>query len=490
MFDALLAVLERELQAALGAAVQGLVAMARTRLEDAVAEVAKDKAKGLAEVVEERAKSLAEVDVRREELGREVAAMHKYKEPQEGRVELNIGGYRFETSVQTLRRVPHTFFDVYFSGRYAQDVCADGSIFVDRDGEHFGHVLEYMRDGHLSVAEAGACPSVSLLRALKREFGFYCIELSSMLPLEPEQPDTAYVMGGYLRGIGSLSSMKRYNAGSNQWFAVAAMGTARNAFGACAIAGELYVTGGVFKGKNIACVEKYSPSSDTWSAVAPLPRARSYHASVTVGQCMYVLGGGLNHGVTSTVLKFDAIPGTWTELAPMPASRHSISTCAIESDIYVFGENNVDEEDQCFVFKYDTMTNAWSTLTPMPFHGCGLSLNVVDGMIYIVGDRSRDVRRYEPASGTYSLLAPMSTLRHFCTSFVLNGSLYVAGGLGNGNRSSVERYDIATDTWTDMADMLKERAFCGAATIQPVGPAQEQDLFDQLITQANKHRAF
>jgi hypothetical protein len=37
---------------------------------------------------------------------------------------------RFETSGQTLRRVPQTFFDAYFSGRYAQDVCADVSIFV------------------------------------------------------------------------------------------------------------------------------------------------------------------------------------------------------------------------------------------------------------------------------------------------------------------------------------------------------------------------
>jgi hypothetical protein len=117
------------------------------------------------------------MDVKRAELHAEVATMHKYKEAQEGRVGLNIGGYRFHTSVQALRRVPHTFFDAYFSSRYAQDVCDDGSIFVDRDGEHFGHVLEYMRDDYVSVAEPGVCSSVSLLRALKREFGFYCIEL-------------------------------------------------------------------------------------------------------------------------------------------------------------------------------------------------------------------------------------------------------------------------------------------------------------------------
>jgi hypothetical protein len=289
MFDALLDAQEKELQAALGTAVKGLVATARTRLRDAVAGVDKERAKGLAEVAQERAQSLAEVDARREELGREVAAMQKHKEAQEGRVELNIGGYRFETSVQTLRRVPHTFFDAYFSGRYAQDVCVDGSIFVDRDGEHFGHVLEYMHDGHVSVAEAGGSPSVALLRALKREFSFYCIELSTELPMEPEQPEMAYVMGGY-----GLLIMERYAASSNQWIAAAAISTERDSFGTCSIAGDLYVAGG----RGEASVKKYSPSSDIWSTVAPLPEARSAHVVVAVGSFMNVLGGILDDGAT------------------------------------------------------------------------------------------------------------------------------------------------------------------------------------------------
>jgi hypothetical protein len=58
-------------------------------------------------------------------------------------------------------------------------VCRDGSIFVDRDGAHYGHVLEYMRDGVVSMVEPGAQLSITLLRALKREFGFYCIELTT-----------------------------------------------------------------------------------------------------------------------------------------------------------------------------------------------------------------------------------------------------------------------------------------------------------------------
>jgi hypothetical protein len=212
MFDALLHQLETDLRAALGTCVTGLVATARARLEGAHADVAKERAKGLAEVAAERAKAFAEVDARRADFEREVAAMHTHREKQEGHVELNIGGYRFETSVQTLRRIPQTFFDAYFSGRYAQDVCNDGSIFVDRDGEHFGHILEYVRDGMVAVAEDGAYPSVSLLRAFKREFGFYCIELSKEGSAEPEQPELVLVIGGSGNDESTLSSMEQYDA--------------------------------------------------------------------------------------------------------------------------------------------------------------------------------------------------------------------------------------------------------------------------------------
>jgi hypothetical protein len=382
LYDPLLDALEIELRAALTMAVTALVATARTRLEGALAEIAEERAKGLAEVADERAAALAEVDARRRELSSEVEAMHKHKEAKEGRVELNIGGYRFQTSVQALRRVPHTFFDAYFSGRYAQDVCTDGSIFVDRDGEHFGHVLEYMRDGHVSMAEPGAHPSVSLLRALKREFGFYCIELCTEEVAEPEQPEMVYVMGGG-GAEGRLSSMERYDASSGQWSAMAAMSTPRYQLGACVVAGELYVTGGVDDGNVwLASVEKYSPATTTWSTVAPMPAGRAGHAAVAVGSAMYVLGGGSS---VCSVLKFDSMLGTWSEVVPRSVESMGSAACAVERDIYMFGGYSDGMEPQASVFKFDTKTNEWSTLAPMP-SACGFhSASVLNGVVYIVG---------------------------------------------------------------------------------------------------------
>ena len=103
--------------------MEGVLTKARKMLEEVeqqraqgLAEVAEERRKGYAEVTEERTTALAEIDARWAELHREIETMQTHQAKQQGRVELNIGGYRFQTSVQTLRRVPHTFFDAYFSG--------------------------------------------------------------------------------------------------------------------------------------------------------------------------------------------------------------------------------------------------------------------------------------------------------------------------------------------------------------------------------------
>jgi hypothetical protein len=125
-----LEVMRREMRPLLEVAMEGVLTRARSVLEEAereraqgFLEVADQRAKGLAEVAEERDKGLAEVDARRAELHCEITAMQMHHAAHEGRVELNIGGFRFETSVQTLRRLPHTFFDAYFSGRPVRSGC-------------------------------------------------------------------------------------------------------------------------------------------------------------------------------------------------------------------------------------------------------------------------------------------------------------------------------------------------------------------------------
>jgi hypothetical protein len=481
MFESMLGALESELRAALNTAVTGLVAMARTRLEEAVAEVAKERAKGLAEVAQERT-----------DLHREIETMQIHQAKQEGRVELNIGGYRFQTSVETLRRLPHTFFDAYFSGRYAQDVCNDGSIFVDRDGAHFGHVLEYMRDGVVSVAEPGASSSVPLLRALKREFGFYCIELCAEQPIALDRPsEVAFVVGGDGHAGETLSSMERYDALSNEWSTASPMPTVVYGFCVSVIDREVYVIGGYDVNDNynlMISVEKYSPVSDAWSAVAPLPAGRVDHATVVVGSVMYVLGGWTDDGIAASVLKFNSAEDSWSEVAPMPALRRQSSCCAYMRSIYVFGGYDETNNAQTSVFKFDTEANEWSALAPMPATFWCQSASLIDSQVYIVGagESRREVLRFDITTSAWSPLAQTIYRRNCGVSFVLADCLYVAGG-GNAG-ATVERYDVATNTWTQVADMLEKRRSFRAVCIESGGPTDEQDLFDSLIAKALTQR--
>jgi hypothetical protein len=77
-------------------------------------------------------------------------------------------------------------------------------------------------------------------------------------------------------------------------------------------------------------------------------------------------------------------------------------------------------------------------------------------------------------------------IRYFGVSFVVAGCLYAAGG--SDASKCVERYDMANDIWTPVADMLEGRRFFHAVCIESEGPAEEQDLFDSLITKALTQR--
>ena len=59
-------------------------------------------------------------------------------------VRLNTGGYHFETTKDTVSKC--TYFLPYLEGRMDHAVDEDdGSLFVDRNGQFFGHLLQFMR---------------------------------------------------------------------------------------------------------------------------------------------------------------------------------------------------------------------------------------------------------------------------------------------------------------------------------------------------------
>lgn len=170
---------------------------------------------------------------------------------------------------------------------------------------------------------------------------------------------------------------------------------------------------------------------------------------------------------------FGAKPGTWTELAPVPHRGIGVEgmSVAVVGDkiIAALGYDFGDTNDTRI---YDVATNSWSLGSPAPgtsSEGAGTSHG---GLFYTAGGRlfgsRNDLWSYDPASDTWAVLAPMNVARTGFPLVTVGNALYAIGGrrnpggpCGGGALTSVERYDIDKNTWTQVAPQpfpLSDRA--------------------------------
>nr|XP_006819271.1 PREDICTED: BTB/POZ domain-containing protein KCTD6-like [Saccoglossus kowalevskii] len=69
--------------------------------------------------------------------------------PDDEIVNLNVGGTLYSTTRSTLTRYPDTMLGAMFSGRMPSLKDAQGNYFIDRNGDMFKYILEFLRNGSL-----------------------------------------------------------------------------------------------------------------------------------------------------------------------------------------------------------------------------------------------------------------------------------------------------------------------------------------------------
>ena len=87
------------------------------------------------------------------------------------KVKLNVGGHYFTTSLQTLTKDRNSMLGVMFSEKFDMKPAEDDAFFIDRDGTHFRFILNYLRNGKLTLPEG-----VTALNELQEEAEFYRIK--------------------------------------------------------------------------------------------------------------------------------------------------------------------------------------------------------------------------------------------------------------------------------------------------------------------------
>lgn len=69
-------------------------------------------------------------------------------------IKLDVGGYKFSTTLTTLTSDTDCMLAAMFSGRFIVEKNEDGCVFIDRDGQFFHHILNWLRNGTLPPIES------------------------------------------------------------------------------------------------------------------------------------------------------------------------------------------------------------------------------------------------------------------------------------------------------------------------------------------------
>lgn len=106
-------------------------------------------------------------------------------------VNLNVGGRRFTTSLQTLTKDSDSMLAAMFSGKFEVKPSEDGAFFIDRDGKHFRFILNYLRTGKLTLPDGA-----TFRKELAEEAEFYQIQgiLDELVPKTPKNFEESVIL--------------------------------------------------------------------------------------------------------------------------------------------------------------------------------------------------------------------------------------------------------------------------------------------------------
>ncbi len=228
--------------------------------------------------------------------------------------------------------------------------------------------------------------------------------------------------------------------------------------------------------RQLPVLAEATPVGEGWETMAPLASARSEFAATVLDGQIYVAGG---FGATRRFDRYDPAANAWTNLVDLPAGRHHLGVAALDGQIYVVGGH--DEEANSAtdtVWRYDPASNQWSDVEPLPQGPRGaLGVAVLNGRLYAVGGSSHDlggpatgdVSCFDPASGTWSLKAPLQIPREHLAVAAVGDGIVAVGGRNGSNESlalaqATEFYDPQRDQWEMRSPLPVPRAGLGGAS--------------------------
>lgn len=223
--------------------------------------------------------------------------------------------------------------------------------------------------------------------------------------------DKLYAMGGEAR-----TAFQVFDPASGQWSQGPALPRIGFASAAAALDGRLHLVGGWnYSNSASASVASHSVfdiAQQRWNSAAPLTVARNAAGAAALDGRLYVVGGrspGIRAGDQQSLAGLEiytAATDQWLNAAVMPTARGSLAVVALAGQVYALGGESTPGVVSDAVERYDPATQSWSVLPAMPYRSHGLGAVVVGNAIYVmggftgasdaVGSESVALYRYQP----------------------------------------------------------------------------------------------
>ncbi len=238
--------------------------------------------------------------------------------------------------------------------------------------------------------------------------------------------------------------------------------------------------------------------SGTWTKLAKVPNQGGYgvegmSVGVTGGKIYAAFGydAGSLYGDTDIIRIYDPATDSWTVPSHQPrppgGRRSEAGAAVVNGKLYVVGGGDRSSV-KADADVYDPGTGAWTALSPLPNVGpkdkpdkkSGLAVVAIGGTIYAIGGRNSPdgpcspkdtsgilstVEKYDVASDSWSQAAPLPKVLFGghrqknpglsdMGAAVVNGKIWIFGGCtvkSSGQLSLTDQvsvYDPSTDTWT------------------------------------------
>ena len=294
-------------------------------------------------------------------------------------------------------------------------------------------------------------------------------QVVSELPTHREDFSTAvvgdkiYLIGGTLfenrRGPFGLSTVEVYDPKTNTWERVADMPTPRTNAETAVVNGTIYVCGGyngidnrLINLKFLNIVEAYDPQNNTWTRKQGMSGGRLDFGAGAVAGKIYSIGGWV-HPLDKEpeapwridlVEAYDPATDTWMKRAKMQRRRDGFGVGVVKNHIYAIGGRGWPQVGPGGPFlkvieEYNPKINRWEWKNEMPDLRLSFSTVVLDDVIYLIGgfiwqnrvpQYMATVDTYNPETEEWSDIPPMPTPFIPFGAAVVNGNIYVFGGIG------------------------------------------------------------